>query len=111
MVRTDGFKTMTRSMDASGRPFVMHGPDGMDWQNVITYEEVTPPKRLVYLHGDDKEPDMFHNTITFDDEGGKTALTMRACSRRPLPGVRRARARRDRGGSRRSRGWTRTCGG
>ncbi len=77
----DGFTTATRSMDV--RPggkwiFVMHGPDGTDWPNVVPYEEVTPPKRLVYLHGDDKEPDMFHTTVTFDDEGGKTALTMRA---------------------------------
>jgi uncharacterized protein YndB with AHSA1/START domain len=77
----DGFTVTTRSMDV--RPggtwvFVMHGPDGTDWPNVVTYQEVTPPARLVYLHGDDKEPDMFHNTVTFDDEGGKTALTMRA---------------------------------
>jgi uncharacterized protein YndB with AHSA1/START domain len=77
----DGFKTTTRSMDV--RPggqwvFVMHGPDGTDWPNVVTYQEVAPPARLVYLHGDDKEPDMFHVTMTLDDEGGKTALTMRA---------------------------------
>ena len=77
----DGFTIATSSMDV--RPggqwvFVMHGPDGTDWPNVITYEEVTSPSRLVYLHGDDKEPDMFHNTVTFEDEGGKTALTMRA---------------------------------
>jgi uncharacterized protein YndB with AHSA1/START domain len=77
----DGFVTTTRSMDV--RPggrwiFVMRGPDGTDWPNVVTYEEVTPPSRLSYLHGDDKEPDMFHNTVTFDDQGGKTALTMRA---------------------------------
>jgi uncharacterized protein YndB with AHSA1/START domain len=77
----DGFTTVTKSMDV--RPggawrFVMHGPDGTDWPNVITYEEVTPPARLVYLHGDDKETDMFHVTVTLDDENGKTALTMRA---------------------------------
>jgi len=77
----DGFITETRSMDV--RPggqwiFVMHGPDGTDWPNVVTYEEVAPPSRLRYLHGDHKEPDMFHVTVTFDDEGGKTALTMRA---------------------------------
>ncbi len=77
----NGFTVTTSSMEV--RPggqwiFVMHGPDGTDWPNVVTYEEVTPPARLVYLHGDDKEPDMFHNTITFDDAGGKTALTMHA---------------------------------
>jgi uncharacterized protein YndB with AHSA1/START domain len=77
----DGFITTTRSMDVrqGGQwVFVMHGPDGTDWPNVVTYQEVAPPSRLRYLHGDDKEPDMFNVTITFDDEGGKTALTMRA---------------------------------
>ena len=77
----DGFTTITHSMEV--RPggvwrFTMRGPDGKDWPNVVTYEEVVRPERLVYLHGDDKEQDMFHNTVTFEDEGGKTALTMRA---------------------------------
>jgi len=77
----EGFVTTTRSMDV--RPggkwiFVMRGPDGTDWPNVVTYQEVVPPSRLSYLHGDDKEPDMFRTTVTFDDAGGKTALTMRA---------------------------------
>jgi uncharacterized protein YndB with AHSA1/START domain len=77
----DGFTTITHSMDV--RPggvwrFTMSGPDGKDWPNVVTYEEVVPPERLVYMHGDDREPDMFHTTVTFADEGGRTALTMRA---------------------------------
>jgi uncharacterized protein YndB with AHSA1/START domain len=77
----DGFTTTTRSMEV--RPggqwiFTMRGPDGTDWPNVVTYQEVSPPSRLRYLHGDDKEPDMFHVTVTFDDESGKTALTMRS---------------------------------
>jgi uncharacterized protein YndB with AHSA1/START domain len=77
----DGFVTTTHSMDV--RPggvwrFTMRGPDGKDWPNVVTYEQVVPPERLVYLHGDDTEPDMFHNTVTFEDQGGKTVLTMRA---------------------------------
>jgi uncharacterized protein YndB with AHSA1/START domain len=77
----DGFVTTTRSMDVRPRGkwvFVMRGPDGTEWPNVVTYEEVVPPSRLSYLHGDEKESDMFHVTVTFDDEGGKTALTMRA---------------------------------
>ena len=56
----------------------MHGPDGTDWPNVVTYQQVVAPERLVYLHGDDKEPDMFHVTITLAEQEGKTALTMRA---------------------------------
>ena len=77
----EGFVTTTHSMEV--RPggvwrFTMRGPDGRDWPNVVTYEQVVPPERLVYLHGDETEPDMFHTTVTFDDQGGKTALTMRA---------------------------------
>ena len=77
----DGFTVTTHAMDV--RPggvwkFTMHGPDGTDWPNVVTYEQVVAPERLVYLHGDDKEPDMFHVTMTLEDRAGKTALTMRA---------------------------------
>ena len=77
----EGFVTTTQAMEV--RPggvwrFTMRGPDGRDWPNVVTYEQVVPPERLVYLHGDETEPDMFHTTVTFDDQGGKTALTMRA---------------------------------
>ena len=77
----DGFVTTTHSMEV--RPggvwrFTMRGPDGTDWPNVVTYEQVVPPERLSYLHGDETEPDMFHTTVTFDDQEGKTALTMRA---------------------------------
>ena len=47
----NGFTTTTHSMDV--RPggvwrFVMHGPDGRDYQNKIVYREVKRPERLVY---------------------------------------------------------------
>jgi uncharacterized protein YndB with AHSA1/START domain len=77
-----GFVTTTFNMDV--RPggvwrFVMHGPDGVDYQNKISYVEVDAPKRLVYKHGGDKEtePVNFEVTVTFDDENGKTRLSMR----------------------------------
>jgi uncharacterized protein YndB with AHSA1/START domain len=77
----DGFTITTHEMDV--RPggvwrFTMHGPDGTDWPNVVTYQEVTRPERLVYLHGDEGEPDMFHVTVTFDERDGRTALTLRS---------------------------------
>ena len=60
----DGFTTTTHSFDF--RPggiwrFVMHGPDGRDYQNRIIYDEIVPPERLVYHHsgGDDVEPVQF----------------------------------------------------
>jgi uncharacterized protein YndB with AHSA1/START domain len=57
----------------------MHGPDGRDYQNKVTYVEVTEPERLVYEHGTDKEtePVNHHVTVTFRDEGGRTRVDMR----------------------------------
>ena len=37
--------------------FVMHGPDGRDYQNKIAYLEVARPERLVYRHGGDEDLD------------------------------------------------------
>jgi uncharacterized protein YndB with AHSA1/START domain len=78
----DGFTTTTHSFDM--RPggvwrFVMHGPDGRDYQNRITYDEIVKPERIVYSHGggDDIEPVQFQVTVTFEDLGNrKTRLTM-----------------------------------
>lgn len=77
----NGFTTTTHSFDF--RPggvwrFVMHGPDGRDYQNRITYEEIVPPERIVYRHdgGEDVEPVQFSQTLTFQDlGGGRTRLT------------------------------------
>jgi uncharacterized protein YndB with AHSA1/START domain len=77
----NGFTTTTHSFDL--RPggvwrFVMHGPDGRDYQNRITFEEVTPPERIVYRHGgDDVEPVQFKTTVIFEDIGGRTRMTWR----------------------------------
>ena len=30
--------------------FVMHGPDGRDYQNKVVYVEIAEPERLVYDH-------------------------------------------------------------
>jgi len=77
-----GFSTTTSAFDM--RPggvwrFVMHGPDGRDYQNRITFDEIVKPERLVYHHAgdDDVEPVQFTTTVTFEDLGGKTRLTMR----------------------------------
>jgi uncharacterized protein YndB with AHSA1/START domain len=80
----NGFTTTTSRIDV--RPggvwtFVMHGPDGRDYENKITYIEVVEPERLVYAHGggiDDLEPVSFHMTVTFVERNGQTELTMRA---------------------------------
>jgi uncharacterized protein YndB with AHSA1/START domain len=77
----NGFTNTIAEMDV--RPggiwrFIMHGPDGTNYPNRIAFIEVTPPERLVYVHGDEAEPDQFHVTVTFEKEGSKTKLTMRS---------------------------------
>jgi uncharacterized protein YndB with AHSA1/START domain len=56
----------------------MHGLDGRDYQNRITFDGIVPPERIVYHHGgsDDVEPVQFTQTVTFQDLGnGQTRLT------------------------------------
>jgi uncharacterized protein YndB with AHSA1/START domain len=59
--------------------FVMHGPDGVDYKNKITFLEIVKPERIVYKHGGDKdyEPVNFQVTVTFDEQGGKTRPSVR----------------------------------
>jgi uncharacterized protein YndB with AHSA1/START domain len=71
-----GFTLTTYEMDV--RPggvwrFTMHGPDGVDYPNKITYIEIAKPERLVYDHGGAGA----RVTVTFLELGGKTELTMR----------------------------------
>ena len=77
-----GFRNSTHAMDVRRGGlwrYVMHGPDGTDHDNRVEYLEVVRPERLVYLHGRDidDDPDRFHVTVTYADEGGKTRLQMR----------------------------------
>jgi uncharacterized protein YndB with AHSA1/START domain len=57
----------------------MHGPDGRDYQNRVTFEEIVPPERIVYRHGggDDVEPVQFRQTVIFEAIGGRTRITWR----------------------------------
>jgi uncharacterized protein YndB with AHSA1/START domain len=77
----NGFTTTTHAYDfhpGGVWRFVMHGPDGRDYQNRITFDEIVPPERIVYRHsgGDDVEPVQFTQTVTFEDLGnGRTLLT------------------------------------
>jgi hypothetical protein len=52
-----------------------NGPDGVDYENKIVFIEVVRPERLVYEHGPGPK---FHVTVTFEEQGGKTNLTMRS---------------------------------
>ncbi|MDZ4684796.1 MAG: SRPBCC family protein [Planctomycetaceae bacterium] len=78
----NGFTTTTDSIDV--RPggvwrFVMHGPDGRDYQNQITYLEVVRPERLRYRHGGVEDVDVdFHTTVTFEEVGDQTRVTLQS---------------------------------
>lgn len=56
--------------------FMMHGPDGKDWPNKITFKEVVPGEKLVYTHGDDETADLFDSSLTLESEGDKTKVTL-----------------------------------
>ena len=81
-----GFTTTTEAIDVKvgGQwRFVMYGPDGRDYKNLITFLEVQAPSRLAYKHGGevDLEPVDFQQTVTFEPlpgEPGRTQVTMRA---------------------------------
>ena len=81
-----GFTTTTSQLDL--RPgglwrFVMHGPDGKNYDNRIEFIEIVRPERLVFHHGSDRDndPDRFHVTATFTEDAGQTRLTMRMLCR------------------------------
>ena len=84
-----GFTTTIHEMEV--RPggvwrFVMHGPDGTDYDNHVVFDEVVKPERLVYRHGGGEENDIkeFRVTVNFDeDAGGKTRLTLRLVAESP----------------------------
>jgi uncharacterized protein YndB with AHSA1/START domain len=54
--------------------FVMHGPDGIDYKNKSIFDEIVKPERLVYSH---VSGPVFRMTVTFDEQDGKTTVTMR----------------------------------
>jgi uncharacterized protein YndB with AHSA1/START domain len=77
----EGFTTTTRSFDfrVSGEwEFVMHGPDGTDYQEWISWTEITPPERIALLHGESRtDPNAFESVLTFVPDGAVTRIEMR----------------------------------
>lgn len=58
--------------------FMMHGPDGRDYPNKIVFTDVTKPERLAFKHSGAESEGVSHETeITFEEEKGKTKLTMK----------------------------------
>jgi uncharacterized protein YndB with AHSA1/START domain len=53
--------------------FVMHGPDGVDYQNTIVFIEIVEPEWLAYS---DVSGPQFQVTVTFADQGDKTRVSV-----------------------------------
>lgn len=77
-----GFKNTIKEMDV--RPggswtFIMHGPDGKDYPNELTYEEVIENERLSYLHQENTEYGLaaWHAELTLEKVGdSQTKVTL-----------------------------------
>ena len=77
----EGFTTTTRAFEfrVGGEwDFVMHGPDGTDYQEWICWTEIAPPERIAMLHGESRgDPNAFESVLTFAPDGAATRIEMR----------------------------------
>jgi uncharacterized protein YndB with AHSA1/START domain len=77
----EGFTTTTQSFEfrVGGEwDFVMHGPDGTDYIEWITWTEIARPERIAMLHGESRgDPNAFESVLTFEPNGAATRIEMR----------------------------------
>ncbi len=77
----EGFSTTTRSFEfrvGGAWDFVMHGPDGTDYQEWITWREIVPPERIELRHGESRDdPNAFESVLAFEPAGDETRIVMR----------------------------------
>ena len=77
----EGFTTTTRSFEfrVGGEwGFVMHGPDGTDYPEWITWTEIARPERIAMLHGEFRDdPNSFESVLAFEPDGQATRIEMR----------------------------------
>jgi uncharacterized protein YndB with AHSA1/START domain len=77
----EGFTTTTWAFEfrVGGEwVFVMHGPDGTDYQEWISWTEIVPPERIAMLHGESRrDPNAFESVLTFAPHGAATRIEMR----------------------------------
>ena len=76
----EGFTTTTHSFEfrvGGAWDFVMHGPDGADYREWITWTEITPPARIAMRHGESRsDPNAFESVVTFEPDGEATRIQM-----------------------------------
>ena len=77
----EGFTTTTQSFEfrVGGEwDFVMHGPDGTNYPEWISWTEIARPERIALLHGESRgDPDAFESILTFEPYGAATRIEMR----------------------------------
>lgn len=77
----EGFTTTTRSFEfrVGGHwDFAMHGPDGTEYSDWITWTEIVPAERIAMRHGEFRDdPDAFESLLTFAPDGEATLIEMR----------------------------------
>ena len=77
----EGFTTTTQSFEfrVGGEwVFVMHGPDGTDYPEWITWTEIAPAERIALLHGEYRgDPNAFESVLTFEPDDAATRIEMR----------------------------------
>jgi uncharacterized protein YndB with AHSA1/START domain len=77
----EGFTTTTQSFEfrVGGEwVFMMHGPDGTDFTEWISWTEIAAPERIALLHGESRgDPNTFESVLTFEPDGAATRIEMR----------------------------------
>ena len=77
----DGFTTTTHAFEfrvGGAWDYTMHGPDGTDYPEWITWTEIAPPERIALLHGESRgDPNAFESVLTFAPNGAATRIEMR----------------------------------
>lgn len=77
----EGFTTTTRAFEfrvGGAWDFVMHGPDGTDYQEWITWQEIEAPGRIALLHGESaNDPNSFESVLSFESNADQTRIEMR----------------------------------
>ena len=76
----EGFTTTTGAFEfrVGGEwVFVMHGPDGTDYPEWISWTEIAPSERIALLHGEFRgDPNAFESVLTFVPDGAATRIEM-----------------------------------
>lgn len=74
----NGFTTTThefRFVPEGVWSFVMHSPEGIDYDNKIVFHQITAPQKIVYEHDNlDPEASEFQTTVSFKDLGHQTKI-------------------------------------